>query len=88
MDESTTFGRQLRQFALSIDLIDRSHFAEIQQMVIGYVTERLGTVQVALFTGVPLKGRVPGIAEAEGSPTSPSLAGALRVRNSRTTSTS
>jgi hypothetical protein len=41
MDESTTFGRQLRQFALSIDLIDRSHFAEIQQMVIGYVTERL-----------------------------------------------
>jgi len=66
MDESTTFGRQLRQFALSIDLIDRSHFAEIQQMVIGYVTERLGAVQVALFTGVPLKGRVPGIAEAEG----------------------
>ena len=42
MGESTTFGRQLRQLALSIDLIDRSHFAEIQQMVIGYVTERLG----------------------------------------------
>jgi hypothetical protein len=44
-----SFGEHLRQFALSIDFIDQTHYILVQQQIEKYLRIQLGATQVALF---------------------------------------
>jgi hypothetical protein len=77
MSAEPTFGEQLNQFSMSVDVLDSSQLQQIQQAVVDYVKDRLHASQIALFIGWPLARRMPGITEVEGwsSPSFPLVPG-------------
>lgn len=47
MNQIKSFGEYLRQFALSIDFINRNNFADIKSKIIEYLRKHLGAHQIA-----------------------------------------